>query len=410
MEKFYASRSFKDFLKQSDNRIARVLSKVCDRQRDWRMFSNTITTDEVNYLTFRRDGTISYLPNGKECKYNDDGEWSRDGRQNGKPAKVIRKLFTKRMLMFFNETDFESFANEYKSNFNDEGYVFLMKGRLDIKSVYDMERARGESSLNGSCMNGDTDYLDIYAQCKSLRILILIDKDGLLCGRALVWNLKYNDEDIVFMDRVYVTQDFMYEKFVQYATENDMWRKKYYKTFDYKTIFIKPDGEEVSTNFKVITNTDHDEYPYIDTFAYGEDGELNNFGGTYTYNNISGGRAGGEDDHEDDYWDELHSEWVHTDDAVHIDRGGYRGYYMHSRYVIECVNGYMWYEEDDRLEEVNNCYYDKESGDIEYVPNQDAWYLIEDTVYCDSLGESILREEAYEIDGKVYHEDEVVKL
>lgn len=408
MERFHASKSFRDFLKQSDNRVARVLSKLCDRQREWRMFSNTITTAEVNYLTFRRDGTISYLPNGKELKFNDDGEWARDGRQNGKPAKVVRKLFTERMLKFFKEADFESFANEYKSNFNDEGYVFLMRDRGEIKDVYDMDRARGDASLNGSCMNGDSNYLDMYEACESLRILIMVDKDQLLCGRALVWNLKYNDEDIVFMDRVYVTQDFMYEKFVQYATENNMWRKKYYKTFDYKQQFVKPDGEEVATKFTVLTNTDHDRYPYIDTFCYGDDGELNNYGGTYTYNDTGGERSG--DDHEDEIWDEHRHEYIHEDDAVSVDRGYYRGYYIHVDDSVECANGYIWWNGDDRLQMVGDHYYDKESGDIEYVPNQDEWFLTEDTVYCESLGESILREEAYEVDGKIYHEDEVVKL
>jgi len=415
------SKSFVEFLKNSDCKIAQILYKLNRKSYD----SLILTSAEINYLTFRNDGTISYLPNGKELKYNDDGQWARDGRQNGKPAKIVRKLFTDRAikLLQFKDADFECFTNAYKANFNEDGYIFELLPNNQIPSVYEMERGTGEGSLNNSCMNGDSEYLDIYKNCDKLQILILKNKNGLLCGRSLVWKIS---DDITLMDRIYVTQDFMYDKFLSYAKGN-YWTKKDYKSYDNKQTFINLLGEEINKTFTVYTDTDFSSFPYIDTFQYGGDGFLSNADNyEYTYNNTDGTREGGEDYNEGRTYDDINDEYIDDDEAIYIENGDsrYRNRFCHVDNCIE-VDGNWYYEDDSHIVEVGSTWYLKDSDDIIYIDGDyvllddctfcerdGEYHLSDDCVYCEDDEEDVLRDEAVEIDGKWYHEDseKIIKI
>lgn len=410
MKKVIFSKSFIEFLRNSECRIATILYRLINKRYD----SLILVSDEINYLTFRNDGTISYLPAGKELMYNDNGDWAREGRQNGKPSKVIRKLFSKRVQKLFKDADFECFTNAYKANFNEDGYCFQLLPNIQIPSVYEMERAIGEGSLNNSCMNGDSEYLDIYKYCEKLQILILKDKNGLLCGRSLVWKIS---DDITLMDRIYVTQDFMYDKFLSFAKDSKYWTKKDFKSYDNKRTFINLLGEEIEKTFTVHTNTDFDNYPYIDTFQYGDDGSLNNYGsGDYTYNNTDGTRDG---DHSGEVYDEINGEYISEDDSCYISAGE-RQYRDRSCHIDNCVevDGDWFYNEDENIVEVNGTWYKKDSGDIcevdgeyyimddcTYCERDDRYYLSDDCVYCEDDEEDVLRDEAVEIEDKWYHRE-----
>lgn len=401
MEKIIYSQSFIDFMKKSDCKVANILYRLNKKH-----YTSLIATSaEVNYLTFRGDGTISFLPKGKKCIYTDSGTWAKENRQNGKPSKVIKKLLSEKVTKYFKDSDFECFTNAYKAEFNEGGYKFALLPHNEIPDVYCMGRKTGEGSLNNSCMNDDSSYLDIYKYCKQLSILTLINKDEELCGRALVWKIS---DDITLMDRVYVTDDFMYEKFLSYCTMQNWWRKKDYKSYDNKQAFVDSDGNIVDKNFTIVTGTSHDGYPYIDTFQYGEDGSINNYRcGDYTYNNTDGTRDG-EEDEEEDHEDEIYiengqsryrGEWYHIDDCV-------------------CVGDDWYHEDDDNICLVNDTYYNIDDSDIikidgdyyliedcTFCERDDCYYKQDDCVYCEDDEEDVLRDEALEIEDKWYHKE-----
>lgn len=399
------STSFVHFLQTSKSRIAKILYRA---HVNWymygRKYKDLITTDKVNYITFRKDGTISFLPAGKEHKENDDGEWARDGRQNGKPGKVIQKLFTDKMLRAIPPKEFETFSNAYKAAYNSDGYTFTLYDNKKIPHVYSMTRRPG-GRLGDSCMNDDTDYLDIYKYCDSLKILALKDEEGRLCGRALVWFLEHG---FTVMDRIYTSDDFLDDMFLDYARDNGWHRKQHYKTYDYRRNFVSPEGVTVCKDLVVKTDVNHDYYPYIDTFCYGDESSLNNYGdGPYTYNCTDGRREPHEedDDHEDESYDDIDDCYISQDDAVQIDRGDRRGCWTHRDNTVE-VNGHTYWE---RASQIVHLSYDNE------------WYLTEDVVFCEKDQEDypesecvytksgwILRDEAVEIDGEWYHKDDSV--
>lgn len=223
------SESFVRFLSESDCKVAKLLYRAhIDHYRAYSLF---VSNKQIDYITFRNDGTVSFLPAGKPHLTNEDGVWKRDGRQQGKPGKVIMKLFTANALKILNSKDFECFTNQYKAEYNGDDYTFKLEPNKSIGRVYSMPRINA-GVLGDSCMNGDSEYMDIYTHCKHLSILTLLDKDEKLCGRALVWKVS---DDLTIMDRIYVCKEFMYDMFIDYADKQD-W---YHKSITKHTI-IKP--------------------------------------------------------------------------------------------------------------------------------------------------------------------------
>ena len=354
------SASFRAFLREAalkGNSVARLLTRYYELSDYYPVWHKAITNAEVDFLTVRDNGLISFLPAGKEHKVNERGEWSREGRQEGKPGKVIRKLFTEKALRFMTAQSFEQLGNQYKSKFTDNGFQFIMRPRTDIQEVYNMERANGGGPLNDSCMNGD-DYMEIYEKCKAVQILTLVNKSEKLCGRALVWNVNHKKHgDITFMDRLYCVEDYMTDMFLDYARDNKWWRKRNYVSQDNKMTWINPATDESETmSIRFNTDTDCKMYPYIDTFCYGDDGWLTNSSSeshTYQYQETGGSREGGEDDHEDEAYDEIEDQYISQDNAVYLCSQGERQYRDRTTHLDNAVEVYVsgrstdWFHKED---------------------------------------------------------------
>ena len=410
------SSSFRNFLSKREGKVADVLYRTLSKRAYRSNFSSVIVTNkEIDYLTFRNDGTISYLPSGKEHLVTEDGEWSREGRQTGRAGKVIRKLFTPRALRMFKDSDFESFTNQYKASFADDFKIEIWD-RHKIKDVYDMDRIDGDGSLNNSCMNGDSDYLDIYEKCERLRIVVILNPEGNLAARALLWTISY---DVVFMDRFYVAHDYLFDMMRNFAIDNGFYYKRDFKSYDSKTHMICPDGECKDFRWTILTNTSCDAYPYIDTFSYGSDGSLNNYGsGEYTYCNTGGTREGDEER----LYDSIAQCDIDYDYAVEINRGRYRGDWTHidNTVVIGCNR---WWTEDDDIIYISGEYYEKDSDDIVEIDGDyyliddccysdftDSWHLKADCVESDHHSTWIPKDDAVEVCGEYYHKDDVVPV
>lgn len=379
------SKSFKTFIESCDNKIARYLNKYLTESLLVKpIYQKLFTSEEINYLTFRNDGTISFLPKGKEHNENEDGTWKRDGRQNGKPSKIIQKIITPYGKQLFNEKDFENFTNCYKVEFNDENLKLELLPNTEVGNVYLTEAIEGEGSLQSSCMRSDDDYnatkdyFEIYENCKDLQILVL-KKNDLIAGRALVWKIG----DITLMDRVYVGKEYYFEMFFDYAKKNKWWRK-YNQSYDTKETFLNEKGEKVYKTFKIETDTEFDKYPYIDTFTYGTDSYLTNSSSecNYTYNCTNGDRENEdeEDNHDDETWDYIDDCYIDEDDASYIDDGRYSGNYTHRNNTIEDVDGNVWWNEDGGIVELNGEWYPKNHNDVTYDDVNDTHILIDESI------------------------------
>lgn len=414
------SNSFSKFLSESDSRICTILHRLDLKDRP----SSIVTTKDINYITNRKDGMISYLPSNRPHLLTEDLKWSRKGRVEGRAASVIRKLFNHKFVQrCLKDADFEAFANLYKANFQSMGLRFELKNNSDIGEVYDWEREGDDGTLNNSCMRGEGNLMAIYEE-NNVQILALFNEHDELCGRALVWNDVVLDDDksnkVTFMDRVYTSQDFMYELFADYAASNKWHYKRDYKSGGGKDALINPDGNIVFHKMTVYLDTDHGEYPYIDTFCYGGDGWLSNdkSDSCYIYQN-----TGGDRDETNRQWDELNQESIADDDARFIDHGRYSGHYIHFENAV-CVDGDYWWEDDEDIVSIDGQWYTKDDDDIVeidgdwyrtdndevyYCECDDEYHLSDDIVFTDD-GCCILKSNAVEVGGRIYHKDNVNKL
>lgn len=392
----HVSNSFRRFLHDSDNRVAQFVYRAIRYwDKDYPCHRLMVRWDEVNYLTLRDDGTISYLPKGKEHKVTDDGRWARDGRQNGRPANVIQKVLTPKALKLFKPTDLEGFANRYKAACIASRKTFTLLPSKEIPRIYNMDREEGGSTLSDSCMNGDGEYMKIYTECQWLQILTLTNPDGLLSGRALVWTIG----DEVIMDRIYCAKDEYFDLFLDYADKHGWVRKVRYKSCHDKSLFYK-NGETFEKRYEVQTATDFSLYPYIDTFTYGGDGWLSNVPDDheYEYTCTGGGREGG-----NRVYCARTQEMVHRDDAVYISYGRFRGEYIHNDYSVYCETDseYYW-ENDDLITEIDGRFYRTDDDDICYVESEGEYRMAEDYVYSEYHGDYIACDESIYSD---YHND-----
>lgn len=395
------SESFKEFLTQKKSKVARILNSCFDNPT-----SLLLTDKEINYITFRADGTISYLPKGSEHVVCEDGRWSRQNRQTGKPSKIIKKIMNPHLLSLFKDKDFEDFHNLYKAA-GESDYEFILRSNQDIPDVYNMSY-EDSGTLGGSCMRGNGHYLRIYEECEALQILTLINKHtGVLHGRALVWTFS----DMVFMDRIYVSDDYMYNLFFLYAEDRGWYRKEYYNTYYEKTKLVSPDGKRLDRCLVINTPTDFRAYPYIDTMSYGGEGYLTNYkeeGDIYIYDCTNGERTEEreeeEDAHEGQTYCECDDTWYDDDDVRFIDRGCRAGEYAHYDDVIE-IDGYYFHKDDERIIWINDDPYDKESDKVIYSYTGD--YILEsEAVFIQSLSSYIHYSDAVAIEGNYYSKED----
>jgi hypothetical protein len=376
-----------------------------------------IRFDEINYLTLRGDGTISYLPKG-----NEDGRWARDGRQNGRPASIIKKVLTPKALKLFKDSDFESFANKYKSHTMCGEISVLPASEIPDIYCYPLDECGG--TLGSSCMNGDRSYVEIYQYVPKLRIACMFSEDGQrLRGRALLWTMP---DGLVFMDRVYSCKDHEADMFVKWAESNGYAYKKNFMSYKDPNVWII-NGKEVEKSYCINTRTDFDYYPYIDTFRYGGDDWLSNNQRSdflYDYDNTDGSRGGDDDDdystcartgnryHNDDlryiHRGEYADECIHYDYAVYCDSDG--NYYYESDDSIVEVHGDFYRKDDDRIVEIDGEYYHVERDNVHWSDFHDEYVFVNECEYSQHHESYIKRDECYEVAGEYYHESVVNKL
>ncbi len=176
----------------------------------------------------------------------------------------------------FSDSEIENFVNQWKSL--EEEITFEIWEGPEIRNGYRSRNYHtndydhGMNPLMNSCMN-DEPFVNFYQYCPSVKLLVLLDSESSILGRALLW---VDSEKRKIMDRVYFVYDKDYFKFVRWANENDYWYKKN-NTGQVK--FIKGGKEEsIQTKVEIMNVFDFpdEEYPYMDTFSY--------FQGEWAYN------------------------------------------------------------------------------------------------------------------------------
>jgi hypothetical protein len=205
-----------------------------------------------------------------------------------KIGKFVTAMFTKGGIDF-KPTDIEDFVNKYKSvitQMRDKFNNFkIVKGK-DIRNSYLVDNyLNTNGSLGNSCMRYDKcqKFLDIYVENPDKVSLVILEKEGKITGRAILWT---DDKDRKVMDRIYTNNSADEQLFKDFAKANNFWYKKDQNMYE-DTPFIGPNGEEERNITIQLDEVDHNYYPYMDSMKFynPNTGILTNNGSSgYEYN------------------------------------------------------------------------------------------------------------------------------
>lgn len=300
------------------------------------------------------------------------------------------------------------------------------------------------SSDFSSCMNSqDKCRFEIYDDLPGTSILYLTDDNNRLIGRALLHNNVFvgaisDNQTIKIMDRIYSNNAMTESLFIQYARENNYYRKQrqalgvneYYTTND-----VPINLDQLSIRTTDLQNK-YTEVPYIDTFCYYHD--TRPYPILSSAYNLSGSRAlttlqetNGEDSNaylvdndvcctcsnceerintdqdnyiqisatgdcyceacsEDYCWVECCNDYVHSDDVVFINGEVYCEHHARQYFTL-CEDCGEW-QGNDEVVEVHNygmvCEHCRDNNDkFYYCEDCNTWYSDRgtDCTYLDNL-------------------------
>lgn len=293
-----ASSNFLDKLKimSKKNSIARLLYDIFE---DELYISNNLPQ---NWIDTDADDTVSFLSDIKADKIMDDDAddeshfFTTKGRSSIKIGRFVKAFLSNTDIKLeidryaesgfkLTDKDIEEFVNLYKSTNIDNSKKFKLVKGDDIPKWYGEDKYHSDKgTLGGSCMRDvNSNYFDIYSEnSKVCNLLIYVNSDKMLIGRALVWKLKKSPCDAkYFMDRIYTENDSDVLKFKQYADEQGWMYKHKQNSSNYEGLLFSYKGNPVFGKISVeLGDSDFKHYPYLDTLTFFDEdrGLLSNVG------------------------------------------------------------------------------------------------------------------------------------
>jgi len=279
----YGSSRFLDKLKNISKK-----SKIAEIMLD--LFEDEFYLDKdiaQNYIDITpEDDTISFISDQKASKISntDLSEYSMKGRGTIKIGRFVRSLFNNPNIKanisnykdnyIATDKDIEAFVNFYKASQVTSKNKFKLVSGEDIKYWYNEKHYFSDAgTLGSSCMRGSdvSKFFNIYVENPRVcKLLIYINENEKLLGRALVWKLSESPcEAEYFMDRIYVNRDSDVIRFVDYAEEKG-WMYKYIMSSDSEEGFLfKYNGKNIFGKITVkLREADFRYYPFVDTISY----------------------------------------------------------------------------------------------------------------------------------------------
>jgi hypothetical protein len=215
---------------------------------DFTFIDTTWKNDTISFLSARDFNKLS--PN--------ESPWESSMRQENKISRFITKI-----VGTIDNKTLENYVNEYKFAFKLNSDILnglkIAKG-VDISRWYlGTNYAEGGGSLNSSCMRYPRSQIRLLIYINNqdkVKLLYLTDSNGKLLGRALLWKLD-EPRNTFYMDRIYVTDDYIEKLFLEYAKK--------------RRILTKKEVDDKKIAMKVYLNEDYGPpkmNPFMDTFRF----------------------------------------------------------------------------------------------------------------------------------------------
>ena len=350
--------------------------------------------DSVRNFTINKEGKMTCLPKGKQCKTieSDQGTvWARDRRQEIKYGKGIRAIMNQSNLPPTSMTDIQNISQLLKAEYTFTGEIKVVTGE-DIRTYYhyDQYASGNTESLGNSCMRHDScqDFFDIYVDNPDKVKMVIANTSEGIIGRALLW---YTDCKTLIMDRIY-GNEITINALKQWAHNNGYMHKKV-QSYSNDTEFVTTVGEIIEGNYTITLDRNNDYMPYMDTFKYTEDLysrklELTNDSNfdNFTLDATDGGEAGGTLC--------VNGDRYHEDDVCYIEYGSVEEGYYHNDDTFYCEFDSQDYHRNDMVRTHDELCVYSESEDLVYMEHKEEYANTSEVVWCEPLSSYILEEES----------------
>jgi hypothetical protein len=268
-------------MSKMNGKVGEISTAIVDTIVDEDWLEDYDTKQNFFDITDKED-FISFLPSNKvpdDWDQDDDPAlpYNTKGRSEIKVGKLVRALLkiadiSDRIDSSIKDKDYEDFVNAFKSLKVDTSREFRLVNGEDIHKYYQMKNYySSHGALGGSCMadEGKSTFRVYTENPKKVQLLILIDSDGKIHGRALVWKLKESPCDAkYFMDRVYTNADSDVIKFKSFAEEKGFLYKQKNNSYIEDSVNFMYKGKSLMGEVKVKLDGDFKNYPFIDTMCF----------------------------------------------------------------------------------------------------------------------------------------------
>ena len=321
-------------------------------------------------------------------------------RSEIKLGKFINAVLTGK----YTSVEIEDFTNKFKALIGKVGEEFNLVSGGDIEFWYNSENyAEKTGNLGNSCMATKKGIFSIYVDNPEVCKLLILEENGKLLGRALVWKLSSinyygkpdNQEEVWFMDRQYTIKESDVQKFRNYAKEKDWVYKANNNHHSFSEVVI--DGNVKNVEMVVeLESKKHNKFPYMDTFRrfdpstgflYNDERNDQYYVGNYILDKTNGGY----EEIKSGVWSEYYSEMIPEEYAIWSDAVDS---YLHEDNIC-------WVNYGD-----NQGAYPEEYDDIVWDEWDEEWLYINDSVYSEVYDYYIKRNHSIKVVDEVYHDGE----
>jgi hypothetical protein len=202
---------------------------------------------------------------------NPELPYSMSGRGEVKIGKIVNYICSLRNISV-TDSDRENFVNAWKASTEVNTIQFKLVSGDDIAKYYNEENYYNKNgTLGSSCMadkSGRT--FKLYTENPNkVKLLIYVDGDDKIHGRALVWKVKKSPcESKYLMDRIYTNRDSDVIRFKQFADNEGWFYKRHASSHDSEGVVFIYKGKKVAGEVKLKLKGDFRYYPYVDTMSY----------------------------------------------------------------------------------------------------------------------------------------------
>lgn len=279
------SKGFNRMLEDFEHKNKCVISRLLRKALTYNIY---LSKKHPNYISFReKKGMLSFSPPGKYPEIDPNTKlWKREGRQEMRPAALVRKLLNPRLVRKLNDKHFNHFATLFKAEEE--------KTKVTFEYVpFEVGYGSG-NTVDGltSCMVNQP-IQNFYNNFDCKLLVARTGEEKKIVGRAIVWNsvslMSSKDntliEEIKYMDRIYMSAPEFGAMFIEYAKDHGMYYRGTCSNSERSIGVYDCAGKELNDIYLTVSIEKQDEvnnqckfYPYLDTFAYSSREKL------YSYN------------------------------------------------------------------------------------------------------------------------------